>query len=126
MIVAFVVDVHESMGEVYAAPPRSQQPGSAAMPHHPPQRGAGVAPIEWAKTAIESIIKDRRDRRRMNDQYLLLSTEDGPQCVKSSWGDPRPRFEEQVGPLSPPLSQSSADLNSGCSPDSAMPALVSA
>lgn len=89
MILTFVVDVHESMGTPYPQPENSHQG------HMPMRAVKKVAPIEWAKTAIEAILRERA-RRGQSDTVLLLSTEEGHQCVKSAYWDSRARFDEQV------------------------------
>jgi hypothetical protein len=80
--VAFIVDLHESMG---AKAPTDEEGGRKIM-------GQGMSPLDWAKYAIERFIK----LRQKDVIYLLLTTEDGPACVRSSWGDHFARFEDQV------------------------------
>jgi hypothetical protein len=83
MILAFVVDTNESMGVRSRTDPAGRT------------RGAGLSPLDWAKTAVEHVVKARQ-RVGAKDQYLLLSTDDSPACVKFTWGDNLVRFEEQV------------------------------
>ena len=100
MLVAFVVDVSESMGVRSKVDPSR---GGVGLGHHRGlQRGGLLNRLEWSKSAIDHFIKGRQ-KSSYKDQYLLLTTEEGPACVKSSWGDSLVKFDEQVSePLPPP------------------------
>ena len=76
MILVFVVDVSESMSA---------------------KTNAGFTLLDLAKSTVEHIVKHRdRGPGRNIDTFLLLTTEEGPESVKATWGDPFTRFEEQL------------------------------
>jgi hypothetical protein len=52
------------------------------------------------KSSIEYFIKARQ-KANFKDQYFLLTTEEGPGCVRASWGDNLQRFDDQLRLLAP-------------------------
>ncbi|CAM9785080.1 unnamed protein product, partial [Discosporangium mesarthrocarpum] len=73
MIVVFIVDTNESMNA---------------------KTSRGCSLLDLAKSSVEMITKKRQDRS------LLVTTEEGPACVRSATGDSG-RFDEQLKTLVP-------------------------
>lgn len=104
MLVCFILDVNASMGQ------RSPPSGPHATTN---LRGAGLSSFEWAKAAVEYFIKARQ-KTNMKDQYFLVTTEEGPGCVKISWGDSLQRFDDNLRLLAPlPADGSKGGTNVG-------------
>ncbi|CAM9638405.1 unnamed protein product [Chrysoparadoxa australica] len=85
MIIAFVLDT----GIPVSAAAGAGVTGVGAS-------GAFTA-LDFAKTAVEHIMKQRS--RGNSDQYLLLTTEEGSEAIKSGWGEPPSAFESSLKTL---------------------------
>ena len=106
MLLVFIVDVNESMGAQVESPLDNSS------------YGAGLSALDLAKAAIEQIIKPRKaklcdTRPEFRERHFLLTTEDGPGSIRTSWNDDPAKFQEQVSfcmyhMLVPPVASSSS------------------